>query len=86
VRVALFARRKLAEQREGGSELSARLGMSGSADAAQAGVAPILDRPIDQASLREMVRQDFRSRINSLRELLFKDLTDTRVQLLALGA
>src|SRR4029077_17160245 len=84
--IALTARRKLSQQVERALKVTGCLGMGGSGDAPRTGAAPELDRLIDQAGLREMMRQDLRLVVDDLRELVFKDLADTRVQLLTLTA
>ena len=66
--------------------MASRFGMGGSADTAQAGTAPKVDRRIDQAGLRKMVRQDLRLRANDLREFFVEDVADACVQFLALTA
>ena len=61
--VMLLAGRKLSKQIERALKMTGRLGMGGSANATGAGATPRLDRRINQARLRKMMRQDLGLRV-----------------------
>src|SRR6266550_4483872 len=63
--------------------MSGRLGMSGPLDAPCAGAVPKLDRWLDQARLRKVVRQELRLRVDGFREAILQGLANAGMQCLS---